>query len=132
MELPSPSQGLPADEGQGERHPHAEPPTLPGFYPCKLRSSGRISTMPLTPLDPALGFGVGRFADQHLRPEHAAEALAGLGQFRFPGPPPSDRTLSVPHQTRGTPPSAVSSRHQPANKSSALRDGISSADTHRA
>lgn len=43
----------------------------------------------MQPLQPALGFGIGRLADHHLRAQHTAERLATPGQLRLAGTPPA-------------------------------------------
>jgi hypothetical protein len=52
-------------------------------------------------------------------------------KFGLTCPPPTDRTLAVPHQRSRSAPNVERWCHQPAYKSSAKRVGISTADAHR-
>jgi hypothetical protein len=67
----------------------------------------------MRPLDQPLGLRVPRLADQHLRPERAAEPLALGGELTAPAPVPADRALPVPDQhprhagTGSAPPTAT-------------------------
>jgi hypothetical protein len=50
----------------------------------------------VTALDETLGFGIGGFADHHLRAQRPAEGLALFGELDLPGPPPTNRAFTIP------------------------------------
>ena len=52
----------------------------------------------MCPFDNALVFRFTRFEHHHLGAQHPTKRLTVTGQFGAPGPPPPDRTLTVPDQ----------------------------------
>jgi hypothetical protein len=83
------------------------------------------------PLHQAHSLLVGRLADHHPGGQSAAERLAPGRELGPAAPPPADRALPVPDQHPRHRPRPLISCHHPANRSFALRDGISTADSHR-
>ena len=81
--------------------------------------------------DQTLRLRVGRFADQHLGRQRAAEGLALGGELHPAAAPAPDRALAVPDQHPRHRTQPAISCHQPANRSAAVRVGISSADNQR-
>ena len=72
------------------------------------------------PFHQALGFRVGRLADDHLRAQHAAERLTLARSARSGGPATGRPRPPRPTPTPAAPrPAAAISRHQPAYRSSA-------------
>jgi hypothetical protein len=83
-------------------------------------------------LHQALGLRIARLADHDLGAEHPTERVRGLGQDRDAPAALPDRGLAVPDQHPRHPARPARSCHQPANRSSAQRDGSSRADSQRA
>lgn len=85
----------------------------------------------MQPLHQALRLRVSRPADQDLGRQDAAEALAGFGELGWPAAPPADRSFPAQTSTRRTDPRLAGSCHQSASRSSAVREGISTAAAQR-
>jgi hypothetical protein len=84
------------------------------------------------PLHQPFGLRIARVQDQDLGAQHPTEPMRLLGQDRLAPAALADRGLAVPHQHPRHRPSWLMSCHQPANRSSATREGSSRAASQRA
>src|SRR6185312_1233032 len=70
---------------------------IPRAAECSARQKRSLEVV-VGSFDDPLVLGFARFEHHHLGAQHTAERLTVAGQFGAPGPPPPDRTFTVPDQ----------------------------------